>query len=226
MDLANLEAGLGFRSSFNFIPEGSYRVSEELRSALKRAGFEIGVHDLHHDGQLFASESAFRQYARKINQYLLEWGAVGFRSGFMMRNLDWVHQLNIRYDASTFDTDPFEPQPEGLGTIFPQWMHGPGQSGGYAELPYTLPQDSTLFLLLKDDGLQIWKDKIEWIAERGGMALLNVHPDYLTFSDGGRPGRSYSAACYADFLAWVKNRYRDRYWHGLPSEVADVARPA
>ena len=31
----------------------------------------------------------------------------------MIRNLEWFHRLNIEYDTSTFDTDPFEPEPEG-----------------------------------------------------------------------------------------------------------------
>jgi hypothetical protein len=38
---------------------------------------------------------------------------------------DWLHQLNIEYDLSTFDTDPFEPQPEGRHTIFPFWVPAP-----------------------------------------------------------------------------------------------------
>src|SRR5688572_17286910 len=39
--LAELEISLGFRSSFNFIPEGSYRVPPELRDWLIRNGFEV-----------------------------------------------------------------------------------------------------------------------------------------------------------------------------------------
>ena len=62
--------------------------------------------------------------AIRINHYLREWNAVGFRSAFMLRNLDWLHQLDIEYDLSTFDTDPFEPQPEGRHTIFPFWVPG------------------------------------------------------------------------------------------------------
>ena len=38
--LARLESELGFRSSFNFIPEGSYRVPPELRK-LTAMGFEV-----------------------------------------------------------------------------------------------------------------------------------------------------------------------------------------
>src|SRR6266403_7658 len=124
-DLMRLESELGFRSSFNFIPEGNYRVPSALRDELARNGFEVGIHDLKHDGRLFASRREFSRKATRINRYLEEWGAVGFRSGFMLHKLDWLHELNIQYDASTFDTDPFEPQPEGRHTIFPFWVTAP-----------------------------------------------------------------------------------------------------
>src|SRR5262249_4140093 len=42
--LMELEKAAGFRSSFNFVPEGSCTVSHELRETLGRNGFEIGVH--------------------------------------------------------------------------------------------------------------------------------------------------------------------------------------
>src|SRR5262249_30281051 len=119
--LMALEAKLGFRSSFNFVPEGEYQVGRELREELSRSGFEVGVHDLHHDGKLYRSRCEFERTAVRINQYLKEWNAVGFRAGFMLHNLEWLHDLNVEYDASTFDTDPFEPQPDGVSTIFPFW---------------------------------------------------------------------------------------------------------
>ena len=50
--LMELETQMGFRSSFNFIPEGEYHVTPELRAELARNGFEVGVHDLRHDGKL------------------------------------------------------------------------------------------------------------------------------------------------------------------------------
>jgi len=50
--LAELEMELGFRSSFNFVPEGEYTLPTALRSWLVDRGFEVGVHDLHHDGRL------------------------------------------------------------------------------------------------------------------------------------------------------------------------------
>lgn len=120
-ELMDVEQELGFRSSFNFIPAGSYRVPDALREETVRRGFEVGVHDHKHDGFLFLSSSGFKRSAPEINRTIKEWGASGFRSGFMLGNLDWIHQLDIRYDASTFDTDPFEPKPKGDGRIFPFW---------------------------------------------------------------------------------------------------------
>src|SRR6266446_2074719 len=126
--LMELELKLGFRSSFNFIPEGEYRVSGQLREELTRNGFEVGVHDLRHDGKLYRSRRSFTRRAIRINQYLKDWGAVGFRSGSMLHNLDWLHDLEVTYDASTFDTDPFEPQPDGVNTIFPFWVPNPDRN--------------------------------------------------------------------------------------------------
>jgi hypothetical protein len=216
--LAELEQTFGLRSSFNFVPEGEYRVPDSLRTSLEQEGFEVGVHDLHHDGTLYRSWKSFEHQSHTINHYLRSWNVVGFRAGFMFHNLRWLHQLNVLYDLSTFDTDPFEPQPDGVNTIFPFWVQG-DHSRGYVELPYTLPQDSTLFLVLqeRDDG--IWRRKLDWVAAHGGMALLNVHPDYMNFD--GNPGvAEYPAAFYRDFLKYVSTHYRDRCWFALPREVA------
>ena len=216
--LAEMDKAVGFRSSFNFVPEGEYRLPESLRSFLLQEGFEIGVHDLEHDGSLYRSEKNFRVQAQKINQYLKAWGAVGFRAGFMFHNLEWIHDLDVSYDASTFDTDPFEPQPDGVGTIFPFWVQRNG-SRGYVELPYTLPQDSTLFLLFQEKTIDVWTKKLDWVAEHGGMALLNIHPDYLDFTGKGSESE-FSATLYESLLKYVATRYRDTCWFALPRDVA------
>ncbi|HEX8280569.1 MAG TPA: glycosyltransferase, partial [Chthoniobacterales bacterium] len=230
--LMEVERELGFRSSFNFIPEGNYTVPRELRDKLTANGFEIGVHDLRHDGRLYQSRREFNQNASRINHYVREWGASGFRSGFMLHNLDWLHELEIRYDASTFDTDPFEPQPEGRNTVFPFWVAdsvaGNGSNGhtrptarGYVELPYTLPQDSTLFLLLRETNVDIWIRKLDWIAQHGGMVLVDTHPDYMAFPGGRRRSTEYPVALYQEFLSYVRSKYPGEYWHALPRQVAE-----
>jgi hypothetical protein len=220
--LAHLEGELNFRSSFNFIPEGEYRVSEQLRDWLVENSFEVGVHDLKHDGKLYSSEAAFSASAEKINQYLKRWNAVGFRSGFMHHNLRWIGKLNILYDASTFDTDPFEPQPDGVGTIFPFWVRGEEGRGGYVELPYTLVQDFTLFVVLRERTIDLWKRKLDWIATQGGMALVNVHPDYVCF-DGQPAAGEFPASLYRQFLEYVRSEYGERCWIAVARDVAEYA---
>jgi glycosyltransferase involved in cell wall biosynthesis len=213
----------GFRSSFNFVPEGDYPIPTELGTWLSNQGFEVGVHDLRHDGKLYSSRSVFRKNAQRINAYLKEWKAVGFRSGFMLHELDWIHDLDIEYDASTFDTDPFEPQPDAAGTIFPFWVPAPENQAarrGYVELPYSLPQDSTLFLLFRETSPEIWIRKLDWVAKHGGMALVNVHPDYLRFPGEPASPRTYTAEHYIRLLEHVRSEYSTGFWQPLPREVA------
>src|SRR6201982_1158250 len=61
--LMQLEMDAWFRSSFNFVPEGDYRLPPELREELAQNGFEIGNHGLKHDGRLFTSRRKFKQSA-------------------------------------------------------------------------------------------------------------------------------------------------------------------
>ena len=218
LSLVQLEQEAGFRSAFNFVPE-RFVADPMLREDLTATGFEVGVHGLNHDGKLYSSQAEFNRRAERINRYLKEWGAVGFRSPAMHHNLEWLKALDIEYDASTFDTDPFEPQPDGVGTIFPFWV-ARDDGTGYVELPYTLPQDFTLFVLMKERTIDIWKKKLDWIAEKGGMALLNTHPDYMHFGKG-KPGlEEYPADYYRQFLEYVKTKYEGQYWHALPRDVA------
>jgi hypothetical protein len=217
-DLIKVEERFGFRSSFNFVPE-RYKVSSELRHYLTHNGFEVGVHDLNHDGKLYLSRNIFKKRAAHINYYLEKWESVGFRSAAMHHNLTWIHDLNIEYDASTFDTDPFEPQPAGVRTIFPFWVSGNSAQNGYVELPYTLPQDFTLFVLMQQRGIDIWKQKLDWIVKNSGMALLNTHPDYMNF-DGQRLGiEEYPVEYYIEFLEYIRHKFEGQYWHVLPKDI-------
>jgi glycosyltransferase involved in cell wall biosynthesis len=202
-EVGSLEEHYGFRSSFNFVPE-RYVTDPTLVANLKERGFEVGVHDLTHDGKLFRSRSLFRARARRINAAVARTGAAGFRAGMTHRNPQWMQDLDIEYDLSFFDTDPYEPIPGGTMTLWPFIL------GRFVELPYTLVQDYTLTHVLGERSPQLWLDKVDFIARRGGMALLNTHPDYL------RSPRTW--AVYEAFLAAMAER-RDA-WHALPRDVA------
>ena len=217
LPLAKLEEGLGFRSSFNFVAE-DFNISKDLIRNLQNRGFEVGVHGINHENQ-FKSEAHFQKLAPKINRYLKEWNAVGFRAPSMYHNLDMLHSLDIEYDASTFDTDPFEPQPDGVGTIFPFWVQGKNGRPGYVELPYTLPQDFLLFILLQEKGIDIWKKKLDWIAQHGGMALFITHSDYMDFHHTGHYEK-YPYNLYEELLGYIKTKYEGQYWQVLPKEMS------
>jgi glycosyltransferase involved in cell wall biosynthesis/peptidoglycan/xylan/chitin deacetylase (PgdA/CDA1 family) len=218
LELAAIEERLGFRSSFNFVA-GDYVSPERIRLDLKTRGFEVGIHGFHHKGNAFRSERKFKAQAGKINRYLKDWDSLGFRAPSMFHDLDLVRHLDIEYDASTFDTDPFEPQPDGMGTIFPFWVPGKDGRAGFVELPYTLPQDHLLFVLMRERSTGIWEKKLDWIASHGGMALLITHPDYLTFEEPRRCDE-YPVRYYEEFLSSVKEKYGGQYWHALPRDVA------
>jgi hypothetical protein len=82
-----------------------------------------------------------------------------------------------------------------------------------------LVQDFTLFVILKEDSIRLWKLKFDWIAAHGGMALLNSHPDYMKFEGPISQYEEYPVAFYAEFLDHVKNGHTNRYWHGRPQDV-------
>ena len=203
LDLAVLEEQYGFRSSFNFVPE-RYHLDRNLLIELQKRGFEIGVHGLQHDGRLYSSYRTFEKRVFRINRYLNEWGSVGFRSPLTHRQPEWMQGLNIIYDASFFDTDPYETMAGGTMSIWPFFI------GHFVELPYTLAQDHTLMISLRETSPRLWLDKLEFIAQHSGMALLATHPDYLR--DSSR------LAVYEQFLEVLAKR--SDYWHALPVQVA------
>ncbi len=216
-----IEKGNGLRSSFNLVPQ-AYRVKHTIRDRITSEGFEVGVHGLFHDGKLYKSNRIFDRRVKLINMYLKQWDSIGFRSPAMHHHLSWIHKLDIDYDSSTFDTDPFEPQPDAICTIFPVWLIDQERNHrqGYVELPRTLPEDLTLFVLMKQNSIDIWKQKLNWIAEKGGLALINTHPDYMYFGSGRRRIDEYPAEHYRSFMSYVVTTYKDSCWYALPKEVA------
>lgn len=202
--IADLEVSLGFRSLFNFVPE-RYQLNYQLMNNLRQRGFEVGVHGLKHNGRLFASRTSFMKNANRINRYLKEWSAAGFRAELTHRQPEWMQALEIKYDLSFFDTDPFEPIPGGTMSIWPFFI------GHFLELPYTLVQDYTLTSILGETSPKIWLEKVDFIEKYHGMALVNTHPDYLKSNPNW--------GVYYEFLNQMKKR--NCYWHALPCEIAE-----
>ncbi len=198
-----LERAYGFRGSWNIVAH-KYKLHTQITEFIKASGNEIGIHGYNHDGTDYYSERRFLQRAVYVNEALERYGAVGFRSPQVHRNLMWLQHLNILYDSSCFDYDPYQPFPGGTGSIWPF------MAGKFVELPYTIPQDHVLFYLLRKKDISIWKQKAKWVAANRGMILTLTHPDYLMEGDHLRR--------YEEWLAYLKEI--PCAWHCLPREMA------
>ncbi len=202
--VATVERAARVRSSWNLVPQRDYEVPGELIGRLVADGFEVGVHGLYHDGRDLESEATLRERLPGMREAAARWNAVGFRSPSTHRGWKLMRLLGFDYDSSYPDTDPFEPQAGGCCT----WL--PFFNGETIELPLTMPQDHTLFVILRHRDERVWVEKAEFLRSRGGMALMVTHPDYL--GDGRILG------AYERFL----NLFADdpTAWKALPREVS------
>lgn len=201
--LKEVEMAAGYRSAWNFVPK-RYSVSDDLVEGLLEEGFEVGVHGLYHDGRDLASLALLRRRLPTIRRYAERWSAPGFRSPATLRVWDWMPLLGFDYDSSYPDTDPYEPQPGGCCSWWPFFNRD------LVELPITVPQDHTLFVILGHKDESLWVEKIDHLRSAGGMALMITHPDYLSH-DG-------LANAYENLL----NRYQAdaTAWRALPRDVS------
>jgi len=205
LELADLEQEHGFRSSFNF---GAWyeHLDPGVLQELTARGFEIGMHGLTHDRQLFASRAAFEERLRPLGELAERLGAVGFRSPATHRVFDWLGELPVEYDCTIPNSDPYEPIPGGCCSVWPFFV------GEVVELPYTLPQDHTLLTLLGHRSPELWLDEAEAIEREHGLIQCVTHPD------AGYLGDAEKRAVYAEFLTGVAAR--DGLWRALPRDVA------
>jgi hypothetical protein len=205
MDLDDL---FGIKTSFQIVPEERYVVSQSELRRFRERGFEINVHDLNHDGHLFSDRNQFLRRAKRINQYGRKFGAQGFRAAVMYRNLDWFDALKFSYDMSVPNVAHLDPQRGGCCTVFPFFI------GRMIELPVTATQDYSLFYILKDYSIRLWKDQIARIRAKNGLISVIIHPDYVIEKAARR--------VYSELLEFLcELRSSGDTWIARPGEVAD-----
>jgi len=204
--LMDLDESFGLKASFQVIPEKRYEVSSEYVQEIRNRGFEFNLHDLNHDGYLYQERNQFLRRARKINEYVHRYNALGFRAGAMYRNLDWYDAFDFSYDMSMPNVAHLEPKRGGCCTAFPFFV------GNILELPLTTSQDYSLFHILKDYSITLWKKQFDLIRERNGLISLLAHPDYLI---GRRTRKVYES--WLDYLRQTLSR--ENIWAALPREV-------
>ncbi len=203
--IADLEDAHGMRSSFNIV--GSwYTIDWGIVNELRSRGFELGVHGIYHDRSLFSSREEFERQLPMLVAFRDRLQASGFRSPATHRVIDWLAELPVEYDCTIPMSDPYEPQPGGCCSPWPFFL------GDVVELPYTMPQDHTLFNLLKQRDISLWLRQLEAIESSYGLVQCVTHPD------PGYLGEPEIRRRYTELLDAVAERAG--LWRALPREVA------
>jgi hypothetical protein len=205
--LMDLNDSFGIKSAFQVVPEKRYDVPRALLDCIVDRGFELNVHDLNHDGHLLENREEFLRRALLINRHGIKFGALGFRSAMLHRNLEWYDALEFSYDMSVPTVAHLDPQRGGCCTTFPFF------NGKLLELPVTMTQDYTLFHILKDYSIDLWKEQIGAIRQRHGLIQVIIHPDYII--------EERERNVYTELLKYLDElRANGETWIALPSEVA------
>jgi hypothetical protein len=204
--LMDLDESYGITGSFQVIPEERYEVTNKYVAEIKGRGFEFNIHDLNHDGNLYRDRGEFLRRAAAINRYVRKYDARGFRAGAMFRNPDWYDAFDFSYDMSLSNVAHLDPKRGGCCTVMPFFI------GNILELPSTTTQDYSLFHILGDYSIDLWKKQFDAICQRNGLISFIAHPDYLI----DRPARK----AYESLLDYLREIIaREKIWAPLPREV-------
>ena len=124
----------------------------------------------------------------------------------MYRQQTWYDAFEFSYDMSVPNAAHLEPQRGGCCTVMPYFV------GDILELPLTTSQDYTLFFILNDYSMRLWRDQIRLITARHGLVSVITHPDYLV----GEAERDV----YRQLLGHLADlRERSGLWMALPGEI-------
>ena len=204
--LMDLDDSFGMKSAFQIVPEMRGHPTRSLVESVRKRGFEVNLHDLNHDGYLFHNRRQFLQRAARINQYTRALECRGFRAGAMYRQQQWFDAFEFSYDMSVPNVAHLEPQRGGCCTIMPYFV------GKLLELPLTTTQDYSLFHIIGDYSIRLWKQQIDLIRAANGFISFITHPDYSL--------EKRARAVYSDLLAHLQGlRDRGEIWMTVPGEV-------
>jgi hypothetical protein len=206
--LMDIDDSYGIKAAFQVIPEERYEVPDAYVDEIRARKFEFNIHDLNHDGHLYEKREEFLRRAKKINEYGHRYAAQGFRAGAMYRRLDWYDAYEFSYDMSLTNVAHLEPKRGGCCTVFPFFI------GNILELPLTTSQDYSIFHILNDYSIDLWKKQLAMIQQRNGLMSFIAHPDYLT--------SRRSRKVYESLLTYLREMIdQNNIWATLPREVDD-----
>lgn len=204
--LMDIDSSYGIRASFQAVPEQRYELSHEYVQEIRDRGFEFNIHDLNHDGHLYRDRREFLRRAQKINKYVSMYNTQGFRSGSMYRNAEWYDAFEFSYDMSIPNVGHLEPQHGGCCTVMPYFI------GKILELPLTTSEDYSVFHMLKEYSIDLWKRQLALIRQNNGLMSFIVHPDYVI--------ELRARKVYETLLDYLQQMVtREKVWAALPGDV-------
>ena len=204
--LMDIDESFGIKAAFQLVPEERYQYRPDLVESMRKRGFEVGIQDLNHDGRLFDRKAEFLRRVSLINQYAARMNAKGFRAGALYRRPEWYSHLQFSFDMSIPNVAHLDPQPGGCCTVMPYFINE------VLELPVTTTQDYTLFNILNEYSIDLWKSQINRILDKNGLVSFIVHPDYLN--------NARRRAVYQELLDYLSAlRSKGDLWFALPREV-------
>jgi hypothetical protein len=204
--LMDLDDSRGIKGSFTVIPEERYEVHDAYIDSIHSRGHEVAVHDLNHDGHLYDNRPQFLERVAKINDYGRKFRATGFRAAVLYRNQDWFDQFHFAYDMSVPNVAHLDPQRGGCCTVMPYFI------GDLLEIPVTDIQDYSLFNILNDYSIEIWRRQTALILARHGLMSFIIHPDYII-----EPRARATFEALLDHLAQLRDQ--ENVWTALPREI-------
>ncbi len=204
--LMDVDDSFGIKASFQIVPQDRYAVPQNFLELIRNRGFDIAIQDLNHDGRLFDNEEEFLIRIKTINHYGRQYGAKGFRAAILYRKPEWYEAFEFAFDMSIPNVAHLDPQRGGCCTVMPYFI------GNVLELPVTTVQDYTLFHLLNERSIDLWKSQVELILEKHGLASFIVHPDYILEPD--------TSLVYKALLGYLREiSAAKKTWTALPAEV-------
>jgi len=204
--LMDLDDSYGIKASYQVVPETRYEVPEAYVHAIRRRGCEFNIHDLNHDGHLYQERAEFARRAAEINGYVQRYKARGFRAGAMYRKQDWYDAFAFSYDMSVPNVAHLEPFRGGCCTVMPYFI------GKIVELPLTTAEDYSVFHILDDYSIDLWRQQLALVRERNGLMSLLTHPDYLI--------EARARGVYESLLDHLRQLVtREKIWAALPGDV-------
>jgi peptidoglycan/xylan/chitin deacetylase (PgdA/CDA1 family) len=153
------------------------RQDPQPAEALRQQGHEIGLHGDRHDNRIaYLDRPTITARLGSCKDVVRRFGIEGFRTPSLLGSprlraaLGWAEFAYVS-DIPDSEVDSLIAPRRGCASAFPFMRQG------LLEIPLTLPLEDKLVLAGLDEAqiVALWRTKLEWARQVGGLAQLAVH---------------------------------------------------